>query len=57
MRETLARGWNRRGRRRRLLLAVLEHALDLKTWQSLVRERGLSNDDAVGLLVRFVAST
>jgi AcrR family transcriptional regulator len=55
MRDTLAKGWRRRGRRRRLLLAAIEHALDLKTWQSLVRERRLSNDDAVELLVRFLA--
>ena len=55
MRDTLARGWTRRGRRRRLLLAALEHALDVKTWQSLVRERGLPDDEAIDLLVRFVA--
>jgi len=57
MRDVLARGWKRRGRRRRLLLATLEHALDLKTWQSLVRERGLSEAEAVGLLVTLVRST
>jgi AcrR family transcriptional regulator len=55
MRDTLGRGWKHRGRRRRLLLAALEHALDLKTWQSLVRERGLRDAEAVELLVRFVA--
>jgi AcrR family transcriptional regulator len=54
MRDTLARGWNRRGRRRRLLLAALDHALDLKTWQSLVRERGLSDSEAIELLVGLV---
>jgi AcrR family transcriptional regulator len=57
MRDTLARGWKRRGRRRRLLLAALEHAVDLKTWQSLVRERGLSDADAISLLVRLVRCT
>jgi AcrR family transcriptional regulator len=55
MRDTLACGWGRRGRRRRLLLAVLEHALDPKTWQSLVRERGLSDAEAIGLLVSLVS--
>jgi AcrR family transcriptional regulator len=54
MRDVLARGWKRRGRRRRLLLAALDHALDLKTWQSLVRERGLSDDEAVELLICLV---
>ena len=55
MRDTHARGGNRRGRRHRLLLAALEHALDVKTWQSLVRERGLTDDEAIDLLVCFVA--
>jgi AcrR family transcriptional regulator len=54
MRDTLARGWNRRGKRRRLLLAALDHALDLKTWQSLVRERGLSDAEAIELLIGLV---
>jgi hypothetical protein len=56
MRDVLARGWGRRGRRRRLLLAAIDHALDLKTWHSLVRERGLSDEDAIDLLVAFVAA-
>lgn len=54
MRDVLAHGWGRRGARRRQLLAALEHALDLRTWESLVRERGLSDEEAVGLLVRMV---
>jgi AcrR family transcriptional regulator len=54
MRDALAAGWTRRGRRRRLLRAAIEHALDLKTWQSLVRERELADSEAVELLVRFV---
>jgi hypothetical protein len=56
-RDVLARGWKRRGGRRRLLLAAIEHALDLKTWQSLVRERGLSDVEAIGLLVGLVKCT
>lgn len=55
MRDILARGWNVRGRRRRLLLlAALEHVLDLTTWESLRRRRGLPAEDAVQLLVGFV---
>lgn len=57
MRDVLAVGWGRRGRRRRLLLAAVEHALDLKTWHSLVRERGLDDADAVDLLTGLVRAT
>jgi AcrR family transcriptional regulator len=54
MRDVLARGWGRRGKRRRQLLAALEHALALETWHSLVRDRGLGDEEAVGLLTRLV---
>lgn len=54
MRDVLAGGWRARGKRRRRLLAAIEHALDFRTWQSLVRERGLSDDDAVELMVALV---
>jgi AcrR family transcriptional regulator len=57
MRDALAQPWRRRGRRRRLLLAAIEHALDLKTWQSLVRERGLSDQEAIDLLAGLVRCT
>jgi AcrR family transcriptional regulator len=56
MRDVLAAGWGRRGKRRRLLLAALEHALDLTTWHSLVRERKLSDREAVDLVVGLVRS-
>lgn len=54
MRDILAVGWRRRGRQRRLLLAALEHALDLTTWHSLTRDRELSDDDALELLIALV---
>jgi hypothetical protein len=54
MRDVLARGWNRRGSRRPTFLAALAHSLDLSTWESLVRRRGLADTDAVELLVRMV---
>jgi AcrR family transcriptional regulator len=57
MRDILAVGWRKRGRRRRLLFAALEHALALTTWHSLVRERKLSDHDALDLLVGLVRST
>jgi AcrR family transcriptional regulator len=51
MRDVLARGWRRRGRRRKSLLAAISHSLDLSTWESLVRRQGMSNAGAVELLV------
>jgi AcrR family transcriptional regulator len=54
MREVLARGWNRRGRRRRALLVAIAHSLDLSTWESLVRGQGLPAAEAVDLLVDLV---
>lgn len=52
--EVLAVGWRARGRRRRLLLAALAHALDLQTWRSLVSERGLDDRQAIDLMVGLV---
>ena len=54
MRDVLARGWSRRGRRRRALLAAIAHSLELSTWESLVRGQALPAADAVDLLVGLV---
>lgn len=54
MRAVLARGWKTRGRRRRALIAAIGHSLDVSTWESLVRRQGLSEADAVELLMRLV---
>jgi AcrR family transcriptional regulator len=56
MRDVLARGWNRRGRRRQALLAAIAHSVELSTWESLVRRQGLSQAEAVELLIRLVRS-
>jgi AcrR family transcriptional regulator len=56
MRDVLARGWNRRGARRRTLLAAIAHSLELSTWESLVRRHGLADAEAVDLLLRMVRS-
>jgi len=47
-------GWKVRGRRRRLVAAALNHAVAIRTWQTLVREQGLADGDAVELLVGMV---
>jgi AcrR family transcriptional regulator len=47
VREVLDRGWIARGRNRTLLRAVIGHAVQFETWQSLVRREGL--DDAVAV--------
>jgi AcrR family transcriptional regulator len=54
MRGVLARGWNRRGRRRKALFAAIAHSLDLSTWESLVRRQGLAEAEAIELLIRLV---
>jgi AcrR family transcriptional regulator len=54
MRNVLARGWKRRGRRRQALLAAIAHGLDLSTWESLVRRQGLADADAIELLLGMV---
>jgi hypothetical protein len=43
--------------RRRLMRAACLHALSFPTWQSLVREGGLSPRDAVDLMVGMVAAS
>lgn len=54
MRTALAAGWGLRGARRRLLLAALGHALSFSTWQSLVREQGLEDEEGVDVLVKIL---
>jgi AcrR family transcriptional regulator len=54
MRETLERGWGARSRRRSRRAAI-SLSLELTTWDSLVHRAGLSQADAVELLVRMVS--
>jgi len=53
--ETLVRGRRERGRRRRLARAAISHALSFPTWRSLVREQGLSGEEAVALMAGLVS--
>jgi AcrR family transcriptional regulator len=52
--EVLARGRGARGRRRARLLAALEHAVHLDTWRSLCAQGGLTEAEAVALLIGLV---
>lgn len=54
--ETLMRGRRERGARRRRVRAAIGHAVSFSTWRSLVREQGLSGDEAVALIAGLVAA-
>jgi AcrR family transcriptional regulator len=51
VRRLLGRGWNARGRRRRLLDAAIGHALEFDTWRSLTQREGLDDDEAADAMV------
>jgi AcrR family transcriptional regulator len=50
----LMRGCGLRGKRRARVQAAIRHALALSTWQSLVRDQALTNEDAVELMAGMV---
>ena len=52
----LARGWGARGRQASVGRAAVEHGLSVFTWDSLVRRGGLSDGEAVSLLVTLVVA-
>jgi AcrR family transcriptional regulator len=56
MRDSLLAGRGLRGNRRRRVRAAIGLALAFPTWQRLTREEGLSDDDAVELMVRTVGA-
>lgn len=47
VREVLRRGWGGSGGRRKVVRAVVGHAVEFETWRSLVRRNGLSDAEAV----------
>ena len=51
--EDVLAGWPSRGRARTRLRRALGHAIDFRTWQSLVRGQGCGTDEAVRLMVAF----
>lgn len=56
MREILLAGWGARGRRKKLIRAVIGHALDFRTWHSLVRTQELNDEEAVDACVAMATS-
>jgi AcrR family transcriptional regulator len=54
MRYVLATGWRTDDERLGLLLGAMGHALDFQTWRSLVRQQGLSEEQAVELMIGMV---
>jgi len=48
-------GWDVPAEERPLLAAAVGHALEFHTWRGLVRHQGLTDDQAVALMVRLVA--
>ena len=53
--DLLMEGRGLRGAKRKRVRAAIGHALRLETWRSLVRDQGLSNDEAVDLVVKLAA--
>ena len=52
--DALLTGRRERGNARRRVKAALTHALSFPTWQSLVRENGLNDSEAVSLMATMV---
>ena len=55
-RYVLVTGWGAEDQRLKVLLAALGHALEFWTWRSLVHERGLTDEEAIELMVGMVRS-
>ena len=54
--ETVVAGRPERGHARRRVKAAVAHAMSFPTWQSLVRQNGLDDDEAVTLMAGMVES-
>jgi hypothetical protein len=50
----LASGWNIDEDRSHVVTALIGHAIDFWTWQSLVRQRDLTSEQAIDAMVRLV---
>jgi AcrR family transcriptional regulator len=56
IRDLLLEGWPTRGRAGARLRRAIGHALEFRTWQSLVRRHGCRTDEAVQLMVAFACA-
>ena len=54
IRELLLEAWPKRGRARARLRRAIGHALEFRTWQSLVRRQGCRRSEAIRLMLTFV---
>jgi AcrR family transcriptional regulator len=54
--EALAAAWSLPGRRGSVLRASVGHAVDFRTWRSLVLDGGLKDQEAVELMTRLVVA-
>ncbi len=54
MRDVVADGWKAAGERHEALLGAIALALDFQTWRTLVRQQGLSDEQAIALMVGMV---
>jgi AcrR family transcriptional regulator len=57
IRDLLLEAWPTRGGERARLRRAIGHALEFRTWQSLVRRQGCATDEAVQLMVAFACAT
>ena len=54
MKETIAAGWGPSERIPRLVLGAIGFALDFQAWRALVRTQGMSDEEAIELMVGMV---
>jgi AcrR family transcriptional regulator len=57
MKETIAAGWGPPEEIPRLVLGAIGFALDFKAWRALVRTQGMSDEEAIELMVGMVRCT
>jgi AcrR family transcriptional regulator len=56
VRDLLVDPWTTRGAARARLRRAIGHALEFRTWQSLVRRQGSPSEEAIQLMVAFVSA-
>ena len=54
MQDTLAEGWEAAAGTSRFLVGAIELALDFQTWRTMTRKQGLSDEQAIELMVGMV---